>query len=75
MFPQQKFTANLLKFMEKMFLIHRIMRSLGHEVEQQWCSVKTGKCKLSFHVTKPATCCHNCLAAVGTCGGREQSIF
>lgn len=30
MFPQQKFTANLLKFMEKMFLIHTIMRSLGH---------------------------------------------
>lgn len=30
MFLLQKFTANLLKFMERMFLIYRIMQSLGY---------------------------------------------
>lgn len=30
MFPLPKFTANLLKFMARMFLSHRIMQGLGH---------------------------------------------
>ena len=66
--PLQKFTAGLLKSMERMFFIHRILRSLGHGSGAAGTLCKDQRVQSKgFMSQSPAPHYHNGLVPVGNC--------